>query len=161
MHNLLESLILNPYFFTGLICCLTGYIPSVSTEIILISMGLVISKQQVLTLALIGAFSQTLAKCHLYFLSAKVVSCFRYKTKRKFISLKKRLKSRDKLSASLIFISALIGVPPYYFINLLCGLFNTGWIQFCMLGFIGMFIRFYCCLAFPNFIINLFGLVLH
>ncbi len=143
----------NIYFFVGGMCFLTGYIPSVSTEVILAGIGLTISSKQVLVLAVIGAGMQTLAKCHLYFMSKRVAYCLSFKTRRKLVSLRQRFTKQESLSTGVLFVSALIGIPPYYLMNLLCGLLNTGWLQFCMLGFIGMFIRFSVCLAFPQYLV--------
>lgn len=144
------------YVFTAITCLLTGYIPSVSTEIILASLGLIIPLKHAIPLAAVGALCQTIAKLHLYFLAKKLIPCLKYKSKKKLVRLKIRFKSREKLSSSIIFISALTGLPPYYFINLLCGLLNTGWQLFCLLGFSGMFIRFAICLCFPQLILAFF-----
>ena len=144
----------NTYLFVGSVCFFTGYIPSVSTEVILAGIGLTLVPNQVFPLAFIGALMQTLAKCHLYFLSKKIAYCLSFKSKRKLISLKHRFTQQESLSNGILFISALIGLPPYYLMNLLCGILNTGWIHFCAIGFIGMFIRFSVCLAFPYLIVG-------
>lgn len=135
-------------------CFLTGYIPSVSTEVVLAGVGLTIDSAAIVPLALVGAISQTLAKSHLYLLAHKVVPCLKYKSKRKLVKLKKQYHSRQKLSLGIIFISSLTGLPPYYFINLLCGLLNTGLISFALLGCTGMFIRFSACLALPHLFVS-------
>lgn len=142
----------NLYFFIGSMCFFTGYIPSVSTEVILAGIGLTIAPTQILPLALIGALMQTLAKCHLYFLSKRVAYCLSFKSRRKLIALRHRFTQQESISNSILFLSALVGLPPYYLMNLLCGLLNTGWVHFCIIGFIGMLIRFSVCLAFPHWI---------
>lgn len=142
------------YVFTALTCLMTGYIPSVSTEVILASLGLYISPEHVIPLAMLGAFAQTIAKLNLYYFASKVVVLLKFKSKRKLVKLKKKYKTKERLSTKVIFVSALTGLPPYYFINLLCGLLDTGWRSFALLGFTGMFIRFSVCLAFPGYILH-------
>lgn len=142
------------YGVVGLTCWLTGYIPLISTEIILAGIGLNSPLFHLIPLAFVGALCQTFAKIHIYFISHYFVYFLKFKSKRKLIRLKYQFKSREKVSYSLLFTSALIGLPPYYLLNILCGLLNTGLASFCLLGFMGMFIRFYCCLAFPKLIID-------
>lgn len=147
---MLEFVASNSYVFVGIMCFVTGYIPSVSTEVMLAGIGLTITNKHVLPLAAVGAFMQTLAKCHIYFLSKKVAGCLSFKSRRKVVALRQRFTQQETLSTGILFISALIGIPPYYFMNIVCGLLNTGWLAFCVIGFTGMFIRFSACLAFPN-----------
>ena len=142
------------YLFVGVTCFLTGYIPSVSTEVVLAGVGMTISTEHVLPLALVGALTQTLAKAHLYFLSRRIARCLSFRSRRKLIALKQRFNKQEAMSSGILFISALIGLPPYYLMNLLCGLLNTGWVQFCLIGFTGMFIRFNVCLAFPLWLVH-------
>lgn len=148
---------LQQFMFTGLTCFLTGYIPSVSTEVILASLGLFIPTKMIVPLAFMGALTQTVAKTHLYFLSKKFLYFLSFNNRRRLIKLKKQYHSKEKLSAGIIFFSALTGLPPYYLINLLCGIINTGWLMFATLGFTGMFIRFWLCLAFPQVIMHYLG----
>lgn len=140
--------------FVGLMCFLTGYIPSVSTEVMLAGVGLTIANKHVLPLAAVGAVMQTLAKCHIYFLSKKVAGCLSFKSRRKVVALRHRFSQQETLSTGILFISALIGIPPYYFMNIVCGLLNTGWLVFCAIGFTGMFIRFSVCLVFPHLFVG-------
>jgi len=154
---LILTTISQQYLFTAVTCFITGYIPFISTEIILAGLGLIISTEHIIPLAIIGAIMQAVAKVNLYFISHKIVYVLKYKSKRKLIKLKQKYKSHSKLSASIIFTSALTGLPPYYFVNLLCGILNTGWLQFASLGFIGMFIRFSFCLACPKVILQIFS----
>lgn len=140
--------------FIGITCFLTGYIPSVSTEVVLAGVGLTISKPAIIPLALIGAISQTIAKSHLYLLAHKVIPYLKFKSKRKLIKLKRQYKNKQKLSHSIIFVSSLTGLPPYYFINLLCGLMDSGLTNFALIGCMGMFIRFTACLALPHLFLN-------
>jgi len=147
---------LSQYLFIAGVCFLTGYIPSVSTEVILAGVGLTISLKHVLPLAALGAATQTIAKLNLYLLAKKVIPFLSFRKLRKLVKLKKRFRTREKLSNSIIFISSLTGLPPYYFINLLCGILNTGVKTFALLGFAGMFIRFSLCLAFPHLILQWF-----
>jgi membrane protein YqaA with SNARE-associated domain len=144
----------HPYLFTALLCLLTGYIPSISTEIVLAGLGLTITAKQILPLAFIGAVTQSIAKLHLYFLAKKIIPCLKFKSRRKLVKLKHRFTQHQSLSISIIFFSSLTGLPPYYLINLLCGLLNTGWLIFIALGFTGMFIRFSICLACPQLILR-------
>lgn len=144
----------NQYLLVGSMCFFTGYIPSVSTEVFLAGIGLTLAPSQILPLAFLGALMQTIAKCHLYFLSNRIAYCLSFKSRRKLILLRRRFTQQESISNSLLFISALVGLPPYYLMNLVCGLLDTGWFHFCMIGFIGMFIRFSVCLAFPLWIVG-------
>lgn len=141
----------HPYWCTAIVCFFTGYIPTVSTEVFLVGIGLLLPAKQLPLLAFIGALSQTLAKLHLYFIAAKIIPYLTYKTKRRLVRLRHKYFLRHHLSQSIIFISSLVGLPPYYLLNLLCGILNTGWLNFALLGLSGMFMRFLLCLYFPQF----------
>lgn len=135
---------------TVTMCFLTGYVPTVGTEIALVGIGLMIKPSLILPLAFLGAFAQTVSKISIYFLSTRMLFLLSYKRKRKCVVLRKRFKQKKTLTHGIIFLSALTGLPPYYLINIICGLFDTGWLSFAILGLIGMFIRFSVCLAFPQ-----------
>ena len=143
----------HPYLLTTVICFITGYIPTVSTEIFLAGLGLNLKKELLLPIALTGALSQTLAKIHIYSMASYIIPKLSYRKKKKLISIRNKYHRHSRLSYSIIFISSLTGLPPYYLLNLLCGLLNTGLFTFSILGCLGMFIRFSCCLFFPMWIL--------
>lgn len=135
---------------TASTCFLAGLIPTIGTELYLIGIASLVTPVLILPLAFLGALSQTLAKLLIYFFAKQTIYCLSFKRKRQLIQLKKCYADKNRLTHSIIFISALTGLPPYYLVNIICGLFDTGWISFAILGISGMFIRFSLCLAFAN-----------
>jgi membrane protein YqaA with SNARE-associated domain len=142
------------YFSTISMCFLAGFVPTIGTEVALASIGLLIKPNQIIPLAFVGALSQTVSKLFIYFLSSKTLSFLSFKRKRKLIMLRRKYYSRKRLTAGIIFVSALTGLPPYYLINIICGIVNSGWLTFGLLGLSGMFMRFSLCLAFPQMILH-------
>lgn len=137
------------------ICFIMGYVPTVGTELILIGVGAV-TKRHLLLIALVGSVAQTVSKVHIYFISQSLVKYLSYKKKKRLVQIRKKLKNKSLVQWT-IGVSSLTGLPPYYLVNIASGIIDTGWFAFMVLGLVGMFIRFYCCLLFPQVFLSIFN----
>jgi len=54
----------------------------------------------------------------------------------------------------MLIISAMIGIPPYYIINVISGMLRVNFNVFLMLSFLGFFIRFSLVIFLPKVFLN-------
>lgn len=132
------------YLATLIISVLSGLIPVVNGELYLIAAIIVANDPVVaLILAVIVAIGQMLAKIVLYYAARGATQLGR--TTRFGAKLEKAQalieRWRNK-PLTLLFVSAVTGLPPFYLVSLLAGVVGIRFPVFLFLGLLGRVIRF-------------------
>jgi membrane protein YqaA with SNARE-associated domain len=133
------------------ICFLAGLIPIINTEIYLITAStvLVTSPMQLPLIVLLGATSQMVAKVLLYFTAAGALKLPTGRYQAKIDKARERIERwRDK-PKWILFVSALLGLPPFYVVSLLAGALGIRLPTFCAIGLLGRVLRFGIIVALP------------
>ena len=134
---------------TFVYCIASGIIPVVNAEIFLVGVAAVAPPSSLWMVALVGALGQMVAKTIMY-LGGRGV--FRLPMGKRKVDLEKvrarveRWRSKDLL----VFVSAGLGLPPFYVIAILAGTMHFPFARFLLAGFAGRLVRFSLLLSVPQ-----------
>jgi len=140
------------YLGTLLYCFASGIVPILNTEVFLIAVSALVDKNLVLFLILISTFAQMLAKTLVYLASRKIIKISLEKDHKKFKKILKNMKKWKKREGLFIFLSAFIGIPPFYLTTIACGTLKINYWQFLICGFCGILLRFSFFIIFPQLV---------
>jgi len=117
-----------------------GLVPLVNVEVYLVGVAVAIPGASVLPLVLAAGLGQMLAKIVLYGVGLGVV---RVSTRRGALErVVARLAGGGAGARTVVFASALVGVPPFYAVSVAAGTLRLGLPSFVALGFCGRILRF-------------------
>lgn len=132
------------YLATLIISVLSGLVPVVNGELYLIA-AIVVADDPVvaLVLAVIVALGQMIAKIGLYYAALGATELGRSTRLGAKLERAQLLIERwQGKPLTLLFVSAVTGLPPFYLVSLLAGLLRIRFGTFLLLGIIGRVIRF-------------------
>ncbi len=132
------------YLATLIISVLSGLVPVVNGELYLIA-AIVVADDPVvaLVLAVIVALGQMIAKIGLYYAARGATELGRSTRLGAKLERAQLLARRwQGKPLTLLFVSAVTGLPPFYLVSLLAGLLRIRFGTFLLLGIIGRVIRF-------------------
>jgi membrane protein YqaA with SNARE-associated domain len=132
------------YLATLIISVLSGLVPVVNGELYLIA-AIVVADDPVvaLVLAVIVALGQMIAKIGLYYAARGATELGRSTRLGAKLERAQLLVERwQGKPLTLLFVSAVTGLPPFYLVSLLAGLLRIRFGTFLLLGIIGRVIRF-------------------
>ena len=141
---------------TYILCLISGFIPIVNAEIFLIGLSSMITKPVVLPLSILAAFGQMTAKAIFYLSGRGILKISPPRYENKLNETKAKLIKWESKSEILIFLSAFIGLPPFYFITFASGIIRMNFFRFFMSGFAGRFLRFGAIMLFPHLFKEIF-----
>ena len=139
-----------------LVCFISGFLPFIGTEVYLAVLAIKLTHDQVFPIALAAASGLMLAKCLIYTMGYGAISLLPKGKKAKVQELQKKYRKDLLEKKSLLITSALVGVPPLYVINILCGIFKVRFIKFFSIAFLGTLIRFLFIISLPQLFMNVF-----
>lgn len=132
------------YLATLIVSVLSGLLPLVNGELYLIAAILVAHDPTIaLVLAVIVAIGQMIAKIGLYY-AARGATELGKKTRlaRSLVKARALVERWEGKPLTLLFVSAVIGLPPFYLVSLLAGIVGIRFRTFLLLGIVGRVIRF-------------------
>ncbi len=137
------------YGATLVVAALSGIIPIINAEVYLVAVALLTrSVPLAIVLGLIVAAGQMIAKIGIY--KAFALGADKAATKPKYAAkLEKAQKLMEKWKDKplvLTFVSASVGLPPFFIVSALAGMLKINFKAFMLLGFLGRSIRF-CLIA--------------
>ncbi len=135
-------------------CFVSGIVPILNTEVFLVAISVLIDKKLIFLLVLISVFAQMLAKTFVYLAARKVINISVKRDNQKFKKILKKMKKWEKREGIFIFLSALIGLPPFYLTTIACGTLKIGYLKFFIFGFCGALLRFSFFILLPQLIKN-------
>ncbi len=135
------------------LCTASALVPIINGELVLV--GAILARPSLLIpLVIAAAFGQMIGKCIMYGAGAGAVELAAKKKKEaltKYIDkYREKFESHPRRAAVLVFVSASVGLPPFYVVSILAGAFNFGFWRFAALGFLGRLIRFSVIAAGPT-----------
>jgi membrane protein YqaA with SNARE-associated domain len=132
------------YLATLIISVLSGLVPVVNGELYLIA-AIVVADDPVvaLVLAVIVALGQMIAKIGLYYAARGATELGRSTRLGAKLERAQLLVERwQGKPLTLLFVSAVTGLPPFYLVSLLAGILRIRFGMFLFLGIVGRVIRF-------------------
>ncbi len=130
------------YGGTLVVCFVGGLVPVVNTEIWLVTVTLLVSSPAPLpAVVVLAAVGQMLAKS-LLFVTARGAASLPSGRHRERIERARVAIARWRSRPALLFVSASVGIPPFYVITLLAGGLGVRFRTFAAIGFLGRVARF-------------------
>lgn len=132
------------YLATLVVAALSGLIPIINAEIYLIGVALYTrSIPLAIVLGIIVAVGQMIAKIAIYQAALKATNL---RPGGKFATKIEKARAlvdrwRDK-PLTLIFVSASVGLPPFFLVSILAGMLKVKFRPFVLLGLLGRSLRF-------------------
>jgi membrane protein YqaA with SNARE-associated domain len=133
---------------TFVYCVASGFIPIVNAEIFLVGTAALAPRSSLPLIALLAAAGQMVAKSGMYLGGRGVIRLPSEKRKADLEALHARIerwKSRDLL----VFVSAGLGLPPFFAVSIIAGTLRFPFARFLVAGFLGRFVRFAVVMAVP------------
>ena len=153
LESLLQFLILTPLLIAT-VAFVGGLIPVGPIKIVLIILSYQVLTNSLFMLVVIVTLSCLFAKILIYYIGDCTTLILPVFMKNKLTYYQSVLKTKRRISASMLIISAMIGIPPYYIINVISGMLRVNFNVFLMLSFLGFFIRFSLVIFLPKVFLN-------
>ncbi len=127
----------------------SALIPLINIEVYLVGMAAVSTHNDIWFLAVVGGLGQMLGKLVWYYLGANALrwgwvrrKVETPKAQAKLELWRRRTQDRPLVGASMLFVSALTGFPPFAILAVLAGQLRMNLAVFLLVGFLGRTLRF-------------------
>lgn len=146
LHSQAAATPLGLVLVSFVVCFVSGFLPLVNAEAYLLSISALSPVGVAVPLTLSGALGQMCAKALLYLSGRGIlrVPLGRHgaKVKEKMEQTRAKLEGRRSHTGSLLFASAFLGLPPFYFVSILAGTLRVSFGLFFGVGLVGRILRF-------------------
>jgi len=133
--------------FCGALASLSPLSP---VEPVLVAVGLVAPRWLLLPLILLAAVSHMATKTLVFYGGQKLEKAFKGRTRERFDAARARLNGKPALQRGTLFLSSVVGFPPFYVVTALCGTLKMPLHEFLILGTTGRIIRFAALMLLPQ-----------
>jgi membrane protein YqaA with SNARE-associated domain len=124
------------------LCILSALIPIVNAELILLGAVTLAPRGWAIPLAVAATLGQMIGKVVIYHVGKGAVRLPGRRIQATLRRAEARLNAHQGTENGVYFLSALLGIPPYYLIAITSGMMHYPLPRFILLGFVGRFIRF-------------------
>jgi membrane protein YqaA with SNARE-associated domain len=129
----------------------SGLVPAVNTEAYLLAVAALAPSGAVAPVVVFVTAGQMLAKALLYLAgSGALHSRFLAAHEQRLASVRRRIERMRSGASALLFSSALIGIPPFYFVSVAAGSLRWSLARFLLVGGSGRLLRFAAIVALPG-----------
>lgn len=142
------------YLASFVIGFVSGLIPFVNSELYLIAVSPMVARPALVPIALLSAFGQLLAKTVLYYAGRGVFTINMGRYKSKVEAVQEKFERWQNKSDLLIFVSATVGLPPFYVVSFVAGALRLNVVKFFITGLLGRSIRFAIIVYFPQLVLK-------
>lgn len=144
------------YLSTYIIAVISGFVPVVNIEVYLVWVAAFTPRSQGLPIAILATLGQMTAKTLMYLGGAGILKITLRKPEEKMAAVQKKFESWKNRTSLFIFLSAFLGVPPFYFVSVASGALKIKLPLFLIAGLTGRFLRFGITVFFPHLIKSIF-----
>ena len=134
---------------TVAIFLVSGIVPLVSAEVSIVVLGSVAPPPLLPVLLVVATLSHMAGKSLMYLVGRGAERWKYAPLQRQVAAARAKLEHRSALGGTIIFVSAAIGLPPFYLVTVTSGLVRYNFVHFFVLGFAGRLLRFGALLALP------------
>jgi membrane protein YqaA with SNARE-associated domain len=135
--------------FFGALASLSPLSP---VEPVLVAVGAVAPDWLLLPLVLLAATSHMATKTIVFYGGQKLEKAFKGRFRERFDAARARLTGKPALQRGTLFLSSVVGVPPFYVVTALCGTLKMPLREFLILGTTGRIIRFGALMLLPQLV---------
>lgn len=129
---------------------LASLVPVSPAEPVLVALALVSPRWLLLPLLLLSTGGHMATKTLIFMGGGQVEKIFKGKHRPKFEKLRDRLNGRRDLQRLTLFVSSVVGIPPFYIITALCGTLKMPMREWFVIATAGRLIRFGVLLYLPQ-----------
>ncbi len=140
---------------TFVYCVGSGFIPVLNAEAYLIAVAATSDRAVFLGVATAATVGQMVAKSVMYLVGRGVVELPLGRYRDRLETAGEKLEKSRLGTELFIFVSALVGFPPFYLISVVCGTLKIPFWIFLLSGTAGRLIRFALVLYSPQLILDL------
>lgn len=134
---------------------LSAIVPWVNAEVIVLSLPLLApSPAGLAALVLVATAGQMSGKCVIYLAGRRGGQVIPERARITAGRWSERLRARPRQTAALVFVSSVVGLPPFYVMSLVAGALGMNFVVFLLAGTTGRLIRFGTLVLVPQFFIN-------
>ena len=125
----------------ALTCVLSGVVPWINAELVIIGAAFLVSPAAVPPLVLGCAVGQMASKAGVYGLSR--VAPHRLPGRmRRLVARAEGMRGRRHTMAAVVLSSALVSLPPFYLVTIACGVMRVPFVPYVLLGLVGTTTRY-------------------
>jgi membrane protein YqaA with SNARE-associated domain len=129
---------------------LGGLIPVLNVELYLVSAATVAPRCLALSLILLAASGQMVAKSSLYLAGRGAAGLPARLRSKRMQAAAERIRSRQRIGDLFLFGSAVTGLPPFYAVSIASGAVKVPFARFLVLGLFGRCLRFSAVVLAPQ-----------
>jgi len=143
---------LGMYGGTVVVCFLSGLIPFINAEMVLlgVSMWAATGTVELALVAACGALGQMTAKVLLYYAGMGMFELPRGRFRERLRRARTYIERWQRRPYLVFAVSSSLGLPPFYLVSLAAGALRIGLAAFCSIGLAGRFVRFAVIVAIPH-----------
>lgn len=132
-----------PYLWCFALSIVSALVPWVNGEVILLSLAVLARSPGAKALLVLSASAGQMAgKCILYWVGKDVIPLKSGRVRATIATWKGRFEQSPSKMLSLVFVSSAVGIPPFYVITVLAGVFRVRFGPFFTIGACGRLVRF-------------------
>lgn len=133
-------------------CVASGFLPFLPAEVYLLSASALAPPSFAVPLVVAATLGQMTAKSAMFAAGRGLVKVKGARFQKWLADAEAWARNRKKVGSALIFLSASVGLPPFYIVSVAAGTLRVGWAPFLVFGFLGRMVRFAIFVAFPQLI---------
>jgi membrane protein YqaA with SNARE-associated domain len=140
------------------VCVLSAVVPVVNAEIYLIGASALSPPHAVPAIVTGAALGQMVGKSLLYYAGRGALHLPSARLRALVEGVQRRYASggaAPALGGTVLLASAGVGLPPFYVVSVACGIFRIPFIQFFLIGLVGMLARFSVIVLAPQLLKSL------
>ena len=147
----------SPLLLCGIIVffgALASLSPLSPIEPVLVAVGAVAPRWLLVPLILLAAASHMATKMLVFYGGRKVEKAFKGRSRERFEAVRMRLTGKPALQRGTLFLSSVVGFPPFYLMTAICGTLKMPTREFIILGTAGRLIRFAVLMLLPQLFLS-------
>jgi membrane protein YqaA with SNARE-associated domain len=130
------------YVTLAVVSFLSAVFPLVNAELAVVGLAAGMPGANILLLVAVATGAQMVGKSTMYWLGRRGSAVTRGKYAQAIERWGHRFRGSGRSVSALLFVSSASGLPPFYVISALAGVFKTSFLGFLLVGTAGRFLRF-------------------
>lgn len=128
----------------------SAVIPVINIEIYLLGASALAPREMVIPLVVAGTLGQVIGKIALYYAGTGALRLPGKRLQAALTRMNTQMQERPRTGGALVFVSATLGLPPYYVVTLAAGAAKMNLPMFLGVSLVGRLIRFAIVVAVPQ-----------
>jgi membrane protein YqaA with SNARE-associated domain len=145
------------YLTTYIVGVISGFVPVVNLEVFLVWVAALTPSSQGVAITVLATFGQMTAKTLMYLAGAGILKISVRKPGKRLQAVQMKMAQWQHRMGLFMFLSAFLGVPPFYVVSIASGICRVPLQVFIIWGFAGRLLRFAITVFFPHLLKGLFG----